>query len=130
MLQRWFGKLDGQALGLGLVAVLGLLTGILALVLFKPWRREKDVQQRQFDRFERLLARQGIRRLKGEGARSFAERAAAELPEQARAIRAFVSLYEAQRYAQQPGAGDELSRALTTVRRAMPWRLAAPSRRS
>lgn len=41
MLQRWFGKLDGQALGLGLVAVLGLLTGILALVLFKPWRREK-----------------------------------------------------------------------------------------
>ncbi len=130
MLQRWFGKLDGQVLGLGLVAVLGLLTGILALVLFKPWRREKDVQQRQFDRFERLLARQGVRRLKGEGARSFAERAATELPEQAPAIRAFVRLYEAQRYAQLPGPGEELSRALTNVRRAMPWRIAAPSRRS
>jgi len=130
MLQRWFGKLDGQALGLGLVAVLGLLTGILALVLFKPWRREKDVQQRQFDRFERLLARQGIRRHKGEGARSFAERAATEMPEQAPAIRAFVRLYEAQRYAQLPGPGEELSRALTNVRRAMPWRIAAPRRHS
>ncbi|HCL15252.1 MAG TPA: DUF3488 domain-containing protein [Pseudomonas sp.] len=130
MLQRWFGKLDGQALGLGLVAVLGLLTGILALVLFKPWRREKDVQQRQFDRFERLLARQGIRRHKGEGARSFAERAATEMPDQAPAIRAFVRLYEAQRYAQLPGPGEELSRALTNVRRAMPWRIAAPRRHS
>ncbi len=130
MLQRWFGKLDGQALGLGLVAVLGLLTGILALVLFKPWRREKDVQQRQFDRFERLLARQGIRRHKGEGARSFAERAAIEMPDQAPAIRAFVRLYEAQRYAQLPGPGEELSRALTNVRRAMPWRIAAPRRHS
>ncbi len=130
MLQRWFGKLDGQALGLGLVAVLGLLTGILALVLFKPWRREKDVQQRQFDRFERLLARQGIRRHKGEGARSFAERAATEMPDQAPAIRAFVRLYEAQRYAQLPGPGEELSRALTNVRRAMPWRVAAPRRHS
>ncbi len=130
MLQRWFGKLDGQALGLGLVAVLGLLTGILALVLFKPWRREKDVQQRQFDRFERLLARQGIRRHKGEGARSFAERAATEMPDQAPAIRAFVRLYEAQRYAQLPGPGEELPRALTNVRRAMPWRIAAPRRHS
>lgn len=110
--------------------MLGLLTGILALVLFKPWRREKDVQQRQFDRFERLLARQGIRRHKGEGARSFAERAATELPDQAPAIRAFVRLYEAQRYAQLPGPGEELSRALTNVRRAMPWRIAAPRRHS
>src|SRR3546814_8018422 len=87
MLQRWFGKLDGQTLGLGLVALLGVLTGVLALLLFKPWRRETDVQQRLFRRFERLLARHGARRQKGEGARSFAQRAAvrseentAELP--------------------------------------------------
>jgi len=40
MLQRWLGKLDAQTLGLGLVAILGVLTAVLALFLFKPWRRE------------------------------------------------------------------------------------------
>ena len=129
MLQRWFGKLDGQTLGLGLVALLGVLTGVLALLLFKPWRRETDVQQRLFRRFERLLARHGARRHKGEGARSFAQRAAAMLPEQAPAILAFVSLYEAQRYAQQTDATDDLSRALSQLRRALPWRPAAPAQR-
>jgi hypothetical protein len=95
----------------------------LALFLFKPWRRETDPQQRLFGRFERLLARHGVRRQKGEGARSFADRAAAMLPEQAPAILAFVRLYEAQRYAEQAAAADELSRALRQLRRALPWRL-------
>ena len=50
-------------------------------------------------------------------------------PEQAPAILAFVSLYEAQRYAQQTDATDDLSRALSQLRRALPWRPAAPAQR-
>jgi transglutaminase-like putative cysteine protease len=130
MLQRWLGKLDAQTLGLGLVAILGVLTAVLALFLFKPWRRETDLHQRLFRRFERLLARHGVHRNKGEGARSFAERAATTLPEQAPAILAFVRLYEAQRYAQLPGTTDELSHSLRQLRRALPWRLPKPAGRS
>jgi hypothetical protein len=70
-----------------------------------------------------------VRRHKGEGARSFAQRAALMLPEQAPAILAFVSRYETQRYAQQSDATDELSHALNQLRRALPWRPAAPARR-
>ncbi|MBE7373067.1 transglutaminase TgpA family protein [Pseudomonas lopnurensis] len=130
VLQRWFGRLDGQALGLGLVAAVALLVGVLALLLFKPWRRESDVQQRLFQRFERLLARHGVWRQAGEGARSFAARAASMLPGQAAAIVEFVRLYEQQRYAQQPAAADELARALRRLRRALPWRFAQPGERS
>lgn len=129
-LQRWFGKLDGQALGLALVAVLALLTAVLALVLFKPWRRETDPQQRLFKRFEQLLGRHGVRRNRGEGARSFADRAAIMLPEQAPAILAFVRLYETQRYAEQAAVADDLSRALRQLRRALPWRFPRPRERS
>ena len=129
MLQRWFGKLDGQALGLGLVAVLGLLTGILALVLFKPWRRGKDVQQRQFDRFERLLARQGIRRHKGEG---HAASPSGPLPKcpirrQQSAHSSGCTRRSVTRSC--PGRRGAVAR-LTNVRRAMPWRIAAPRRHS
>ena len=122
MLRRWFGKLDGQTLGLGLVAVLALMIGALALVLFKPWRREADIHQRLFGRFERLLARHGVQRQKSEGARRFAERAAVALPGQGAIILAFVRQYEAQRYAMQPAAANELSDTLRTLRRALPWR--------
>ncbi|MCQ4295139.1 DUF3488 and transglutaminase-like domain-containing protein [Pseudomonas stutzeri] len=129
MLRRWFGQFDAQTLGLGLVAALGLLIGMLALVLFKPWRRETDVQQRLFGRFERLLAHHGVQRYKGEGARSFAERAAAALPGQAAIILTFVRLYEAQRYALQPGVANELSHTLRQLRRALPWRFLASAAR-
>ena len=113
----------------GPAAVLGLLTGILALVLFKPRRREKMFSSAS------SIASSACWHARypppqRRGARSFAERAATEMPDQAPAIRAFVRLYEAQRYAQLPGPGEELSRALTNVRRAMPRRIAAPRRHS
>ena len=127
LLQRWFGRLDSQALGLGLVAALGLLTGLLSLLLFKPWQRHLDTPQRLFLRFERLLARHGVRRQPGEGARSFAERAASRLPGQRALIAEFVRLYEQQRYAQQGTGADELRRALRRLRRELPWRLRASS---
>ena len=123
MLQYWFAGFDLRTLGGIVVMCAALLMGLLALVLFKPWRRERDPQQRLFQRFERLLASHDLRRRPGEGARTFAERAAQQLPAQAQALQAFVEAYEAQRYGRQRTAPDELRRALRRLRRELPWRL-------
>jgi len=123
LLQRWFGRIDGQWLGLGLVGGGGSLVGLLALWLFKPWRREQDALQRWFKRFERLLARHALRREAGEGPRAFAERAARALPAQAQAIRTFAAAYEAQRYAGHGASPALLRQHLAALRRALPWRL-------
>lgn len=123
VLEGWFGRIHGRDLALALVGGGALLLGALALWLFKPWRRTRDGCLRQFQRFERLLARHGVHRAPGEGARSFAERACEVLPDQADAIRAFVAAYEVQRYGGQPAAPGELRRSLRRVRRSLPWLL-------
>lgn len=122
VLQGVFGKMDARKLGLLMVVSGALLIGLLALMLLKPWRRERDAQLRQFHRFERLLARQGIARLAGEGARDFAQRAAEHLPDAAGPIREFASLYEQARYAGYPTEKAELRAALAHLRRQLPWR--------
>ena len=121
-LQRWLGRVDAQSLVLGLVGGGGLLLGLLALWLFKPWQRERDVQQRLFRRFETLLARHGVPRKPGEGPRDYAARAAEQLPEQAQAIAAFAAAFEAQRYAGQALAPAQLRMHLNMLRKALPWR--------
>ena len=123
LLQRWFGSLDSRALALCLGGGAGLLLGLLALGLFKPWRRERDPQRRAFLRFERLLARHGLQRRAGEGPRAFAQRAALALPRQAQAIHAFANDFEAQRYGGQDRAPTLLRQRLAELRRALPWRL-------
>lgn len=122
-LQRWLGRIDAQSLALSLVGGGAMLLGLLALVLFKPWQRERDVPRRLFRRFEQLLARHGLARQAGEGARAFAERAAQALPAQAQAIQAFAAAFEAQRYAGQAQSAAQLRQHLQALRRALPWRL-------
>lgn len=122
LLQRWFGRLDARDLVIALVGGGGLLLGLLALVLFKPWRHERDLQQRLYQHFERLLSRHGLQRAAGEGARAFAERAGQALPAQAEPIRAFAAAFEAQRYAGRDAAPAELRQRLVQLRRALPWR--------
>lgn len=122
VLRHWFGSTDLRLLGLTTVAAVAAMLALVALWLFKPWRREGDAQQRLFCRFERLLARHGLHRAPGEGPRAFAERAARRLPAQAGAIRAFMALFEAQRYAGRQGRPGELERALRRLRQALPWR--------
>ncbi|HSC81973.1 MAG TPA: DUF3488 and transglutaminase-like domain-containing protein [Pseudomonas sp.] len=122
LLQRWFGSLDWTRLAIGLVGCGGLLLGIVALWLFKPWRRERDPQQRVLRGFERLLARHGLRRDKAEGVRAFAQRAAQALPAQAAPILAFAAAFEAQRYAGQVGTAQDLRLNLRNLRASLPWR--------
>lgn len=121
LLQRWFGELDGRVLAIALVGGGGLSLGLLALVLFKPWRREPDVPRRLFHGFERVLARQGVRRETGEGARAFALRAALRLPAQAASIQAFATAFEAHRYAGRPASTAQLRQLLRQLRRELPW---------
>lgn len=129
LLRQWFGRFEASHLAFGLVAAAGALLGLLALLLLKPWQRQQDPQQRAFLRFERLLARHGLVREPGEGARSFARRAASALPAQAALIEGFLQRYEAQRYAGVGGSAAELARALAELRRALPWRFSRVERR-
>ncbi len=122
-LQKWFGRLEARDLVLALVGGGGMVLLLIALWLFKPWRRERDVQQRLYLRFERLLARHGVRRLPGEGARAFAQRAELALPAQVGHIRAFADSFEAQRYAGAPASPQQLQRELRALRRALPLRM-------
>ncbi|MDO9616493.1 MAG: DUF3488 and transglutaminase-like domain-containing protein [Pseudomonas sp.] len=121
-LQRWLGRVDAQSLVIGLVGGGALLLGLLSLWLFKPWQRERDVQQRLFRRFEGLLARHGVPRKPGEGPRDYAARAGLLLPAQAQVIADFAAAFEAQRYAGQAPSALQLRQHLKALRRALPWR--------
>lgn len=121
LLQRWLGGQDWQRLALLLVGGGALLLGGVALWLFKPWRRERDPLQRQLRRFDRLLARQGLQRGRGEGLRDFCERASRQLPAQAEALRAFAYEFEAQRYAGESIELGRLRESLRRVRLSLPW---------
>jgi transglutaminase-like putative cysteine protease len=121
VLGRWFSGFQAPAFVGGAVVILGLI----ALWLFKPWRRESDSQLRLFNAFERLLARHGLRRQQGEGAQAFAARAARRFPMHADAIEGFAREFEAQRYAGVSGSVAQLRRRLKHLRRRLPWRLSA-----
>ncbi|MDN6859952.1 DUF3488 and transglutaminase-like domain-containing protein [Pseudomonas sp. CAN2814] len=123
MLKRWFGDLDRSWIGALLVGGGALLLGLLALLLFKPWRRERDVQLRSFQRFERLLVPLGVRREAGEGPRAFSRRAIHKLPAHADAIRAYCNAFEAQRFGGAPPDPAALRAHLSRLRRELPWRL-------
>jgi transglutaminase-like putative cysteine protease len=118
---RWFAGLEAPAFLTGM----GLALGLVAVWVFKPWRRESDSQLRLFSAFERVLARHGLRRLPGEGAEHFSRRAALRLPRHAEAIRAFSDEFQAQRYAGRRSSARELRRCLKHLRRGLPWRLSA-----
>lgn len=122
VLQELFGKIDARKLGLLMVAIGAVLIGLLAIILLKPWRRERDAQVRQFLRFERLLARQGVSRLAGEGARDFARRAAELLPNAAGPIMEFARLYEQARYAGNAPDKAEVRAVIARLRGQLPWR--------
>ncbi|SFC68510.1 protein of unknown function [Pseudomonas citronellolis] len=128
LLRAWFGDRDSLWTGVLLVGGGALSLGLLALLLFKPWRRTRDVQLRSFERFEQLLAGQGLQRHAGEGPRAFAERAMAALPAQAASIQAYLAAFERQRYAGAGSAPQELREHLARLRRQLPWRLARRGR--
>jgi transglutaminase-like putative cysteine protease len=121
VLGRWFSGFDAPVF----VTATLLILGLLALWLFKPWRRESDSQLRLFNAFERLLARHGLKRNQGEGAQAFTQRAVEYFPDQAHAIEEFAREFEAQRYAGAYASVGQLRRRLKHLRHSLPWRLSA-----
>ena len=122
LLRRWFGSPDSLWLALLTVGGGALLLAALALWLFKPWRRQRDVQLRSFERFEQLLTPHGLRRDAGEGHRDFSGRAMLALPAQAETIRAYSQAFEAQRYGGAAADPAVLRAHLARLRRELPWR--------
>lgn len=121
ILGRWFSGFQVPVF----IAAAAVLTGLLALWIFKPWQRESDSQLRVFIGFERLLARHGLRRMPGEGAQAFCRRAVLFFPQHADAIEAFVDEFQAQRYAGRSPSVSHLRSRLKALRRQLPWRLSA-----
>lgn len=119
--QRWFGERHGLLPGLILAGGGGLLLAILALLLLRPVRDPLDPLQRQFQRFESVLAAQGLVRQPGEGPQAFATRAALASPQQARQIDAFSQAFMAQRYAGQALDIQLLRDSLRQLRRPARW---------
>lgn len=129
VLQGLFGKVDFRQLGVLMVITGALLIAVLAVLLLKPWRRERDTQLRLFLYLERMLARHGINREAGEGPRDFVERAARALPEVADSISRFGRSYEAARYAGQSPDKYAMQSALAELKRQLPWRTGRRQRR-
>ncbi|MFC3607022.1 transglutaminase TgpA family protein [Stutzerimonas tarimensis] len=123
LLQRWLGDL--RWLGLLTAALLTVMILVLALLILRPWQRQTDAVQRLQQRYERLLARQGVFRQKGEGPRDFAYRAAKALPYQSEQIERFAEVYERLKYAPGDYSVNELKLALRKLKRRLPWRRVA-----
>ena len=121
ILQGLFGPLNWRTLGVAMVAIVLLLLTTLLLLSTRPWRSERDPLRRLHGRFERLLARQGVVRHKGEGARAFAARAAQQLPQHAEQLSEFAHAYERQRYGGQEPDVSALRASLARLRRQLPW---------
>lgn len=115
LLLAWFKGLAVWMLPVGGVLIMLILT----LALLKPWRARGELALRQYQRFEHLLARHGVRREAGEGPQAFAERAALALPEQAIAISGFARAFVAQRYGGEPPSSAVLAQHLIELRRSL-----------
>lgn len=105
-LRQLFGQVNWQHIGLGLVAAVALILGLLALWLLKPWQQRPDPLQLLMVRFDRLMTRHGMERQPGEGLRTHTERCTSSgklNQQQQHALEHFVSLHEQLRY-----AGNEL----------------------
>ncbi|WP_462383276.1 transglutaminase TgpA family protein [Pseudomonas sp. Marseille-QA0892] len=120
-LQRLTGERDTLTLIIVAAAGLALMFAGLCIVVLKPWRRRLPAEQRAFESYERMLRRHGVVRLASEGPRTFADRAARELPAAAAPIRLFALAYEQRHYndPQAQGEPESLITLLKEMRRAL-----------
>jgi hypothetical protein len=122
-LRKLFGSVNWQYIGIGLVAGLAVLIGLLAFCLLKPWRNRPDPLQKVMQRFDRLMARQHLERKAGEGLRGFQQRCrnSGQLSEpQQQALNHFIALHESIHYAGLELETDTLAEALAGLTATFP----------
>lgn len=102
-------------LALALLTFVGLLLGAVALWLARrPGTR--DPVLRAYRRFQRKLARAGLKRETGEGPLDFGRRVTAARPDLAGPVQRITALYVGLRYASQADDPRELDRAVSAFR--------------
>jgi hypothetical protein len=117
LLSKWLGEITPLrvtffVLGVGAIIVLILLVGLV----WRPRRGHRHPADIQFLRFDRKLARVGLRRAKGEAPRVFAQRVINQYPELAEQVNLITQLYEWIRYSDCQIAISELTMAVNRFR--------------
>jgi transglutaminase-like putative cysteine protease len=102
-----FGIKDSRAMLNWLAAILLAVTGTLSLaILHQRRRRLVDPALRIYARFCSKLARKGLVKGAGEGAKDFAERVKAALPEHADEVNGITGIFMNLRYGRRPDPKD------------------------
>ena len=108
-------EISWQGLSQLLFSILGILTGLLALLVFKKNRNHQDEVQKLYQLFLRKLKKQGLSKHHAEGANDFAKRAILKLPGQKSSIEQISQLYQQCRYNKpQAHTINSLKQAITT----------------
>jgi protein-glutamine gamma-glutamyltransferase len=97
-----FGIADFKTMLYWMMALVGIITAILSIFLLYQRPKPLDRALIAYNRFLKKIAKAGLRKNSGEGARDFAERIKPKLPEQAANIEQITVAFIEQRYGSKP----------------------------
>ena len=100
------GITDIKAMIYWMIGSIGLITALLSWLLLYQKQQAIDPVLRVYNRFCKKLAKRGLSKGQGEGARDFAERIKITLPEQAASIDQITHLFIKLRYGKNAGLDD------------------------
>jgi len=93
-------EITWQGLSQLLFSILGVLTALLAFIVFSNQSKQKNIIQKTYFKFLKKMKKQGLTKSLSEGARDFCDRAIVQLPEKQFAIEQITLLYQQLRYKQ------------------------------
>ncbi|SJM91763.1 Protein-glutamine gamma-glutamyltransferase TgpA [Crenothrix polyspora] len=97
-----FGIADFKAMVYWMGAIIAIITAILSIFLFYQRPKPTDRTLLVYNRFLKKLAKAGLSKRAGEGARDFAERVKVNIPEQAASIEQITTAFIDLRYGRKP----------------------------
>ncbi len=97
-----FGIEDFKTMVYWMMTIVGVITAMLSLLLFHQKPRTSDPVLIAYNRFLKKVAKAGLTKSTGEGARDFAERIKPKLPERAVTIEEITHAFIEQRYGSKP----------------------------
>lgn len=97
-----FGIANFKTMVYWMMAFVGIITAILSLFLFHPNPKPKDRTLMAYNRFLKKIAKSGLSKNMGEGARDFAERIKPKFPGKVDSIEQITAAFIEQRYGSKP----------------------------